>query len=317
MIRKQLCCAVLAVAGCYGPLPPAGAPCAPLESSQRCPAGLVCVTSGGLELCEPPDTAGLDAAGEADASGDGGPALDSDGDGIPDVRDNCPTVANADQADEDGDQIGDACDPCPPFAGTNDSDHDGVPDACDPNPTVAGDSIVTFVGFSSSPAHWSHTGSVTFSGGKAVMVGTDTTAATLVTASTAQAHSTIMASFTLTSITASGLDLGGVGVIDQQQPGTDNSVTCQLSELTGGSQASLRIFDTSTSVVVNNAPHAFVSGGTYILELERDGTDYTCGASPPALQIAGTDSLAPATHDVGLRVKGASARFAWVMVLTR
>ena len=35
---------------------------------------------------------------------------DADGDGVPDARDNCPQVANADQADSDGDKIGDACD---------------------------------------------------------------------------------------------------------------------------------------------------------------------------------------------------------------
>src|SRR5690606_28128942 len=35
---------------------------------------------------------------------------DRDGDGVPDSRDNCPLVANADQADFDGDGIGDVCD---------------------------------------------------------------------------------------------------------------------------------------------------------------------------------------------------------------
>ena len=34
---------------------------------------------------------------------------DSDGDGIPDICDNCPSVANPDQADSMGDGIGDAC----------------------------------------------------------------------------------------------------------------------------------------------------------------------------------------------------------------
>jgi hypothetical protein len=41
------------------------------------------------------------------------PALDADGDGVPDATDNCPSVANADQADTDADGRGDACDPCP------------------------------------------------------------------------------------------------------------------------------------------------------------------------------------------------------------
>ncbi len=38
---------------------------------------------------------------------------DSDGDGIPDERDNCRLVANPDRADRDGDGFGDACDLCP------------------------------------------------------------------------------------------------------------------------------------------------------------------------------------------------------------
>jgi len=40
----------------------------------------------------------------------GGPAEDSDGDGINDDMDNCPDVANPDQADTDCDGFGDACD---------------------------------------------------------------------------------------------------------------------------------------------------------------------------------------------------------------
>ncbi len=35
---------------------------------------------------------------------------DTDGDGVPDDEDKCPTVANPDQADADGDGLGDACD---------------------------------------------------------------------------------------------------------------------------------------------------------------------------------------------------------------
>ncbi|MCA9547837.1 MAG: thrombospondin type 3 repeat-containing protein, partial [Myxococcales bacterium] len=58
-----------------------------------------------------------------------------------DACDNCPDLANNDQADRDGDGVGDACDNCPRArnANQNDGDGDGVGDACDncqdaPNP---------------------------------------------------------------------------------------------------------------------------------------------------------------------------------------
>ena len=49
---------------------------------------------------------------------------DSDGDGRPDASDNCPTVANSDQADGDADGVGNACEQLPagnvpPVAGVN------------------------------------------------------------------------------------------------------------------------------------------------------------------------------------------------------
>ena len=47
--------------------------------------------------------------------------LDTDADGVPDLTDNCPAVANADQLDTDADTQGDACD--------TDDDGDGLTDA--------------------------------------------------------------------------------------------------------------------------------------------------------------------------------------------
>jgi hypothetical protein len=72
--------------------------------------------------------------------------VDSDLDGIADAGDNCPGVANGDQADADADGVGDACDPdvdgddvangsdnCPnnPNPDQLDADEDGVGAACD------------------------------------------------------------------------------------------------------------------------------------------------------------------------------------------
>ncbi|GAB4296591.1 MAG: hypothetical protein Kow0090_11720 [Myxococcota bacterium] len=61
------------------------------------------------------------------------PKGDADGDGILNADDNCPNVANPDQADADGDGFGDACDNCPnaPNADQTDADGDGIGDACD------------------------------------------------------------------------------------------------------------------------------------------------------------------------------------------
>lgn len=58
---------------------------------------------------------------------------DRDGDGIIDLEDNCPNVANPDQTDSDGDGIGDACDNCPYNYNPDqkDSDGDGKGDVCD------------------------------------------------------------------------------------------------------------------------------------------------------------------------------------------
>ena len=79
-------------------------------------------------------------------------ASDSDGDGIADTSDNCPSVFNpirplddGVQADADGDGAGDACDPCPLDANTvvcstfsaSDSDGDGVANEIDNCPSVA------------------------------------------------------------------------------------------------------------------------------------------------------------------------------------
>lgn len=91
------------------------------------------------------------------SGGDAGivdPHKDTDGDGIPDISDNCPAIANADQHDHDGDGRGDVCDVCPHlFDAGGDTDGDGVGDACDPRPGTPGDHILFFEGFY-GPVAW-------------------------------------------------------------------------------------------------------------------------------------------------------------------
>ena len=57
---------------------------------------------------------------------------DADGDGVPDVVDNCPSLPNPDQTNSDRDRFGDACDNCPylPNNDQADRDGDGVGDRC-------------------------------------------------------------------------------------------------------------------------------------------------------------------------------------------
>jgi hypothetical protein len=61
-----------------------------------------------------------------------GPA-DTDGDGVRDDKDRCPTRPNAGQEDADGDGIGDACDDCILAADPlqRDTDGDGIGNLCD------------------------------------------------------------------------------------------------------------------------------------------------------------------------------------------
>ncbi len=60
---------------------------------------------------------------------------DWDNDGILNLIDNCPTVANSNQLDTDHDGLGDACDNCLNVANPTQSnvDGDGLGDACDPD----------------------------------------------------------------------------------------------------------------------------------------------------------------------------------------
>ncbi len=69
------------------------------------PAGSICRLPSGI--CDVPETCdGASIVCPADGF------VDTDGDGVGDGCDRCPTVADPAQLDTDGDGVGDACDPC-------------------------------------------------------------------------------------------------------------------------------------------------------------------------------------------------------------
>lgn len=63
---------------------------------------------------------------------------DDDGDGVPNVNDNCPDTPNADQADANNDGVGDVCD--------DDDDNDGVSNSNDICPDTPANSVVDVTG---------------------------------------------------------------------------------------------------------------------------------------------------------------------------
>lgn len=86
------------------------------DDSDVCATGVrVCAADGGTE-CVGDGPEQIEACNGLDDDCDGatdeglGECPDGDDDGMPDAFDNCPLVANADQADKDDDGVGDVCD---------------------------------------------------------------------------------------------------------------------------------------------------------------------------------------------------------------
>jgi len=216
-VRAVLVAACLA--GCFKPVPPTGAACGP---GGACPSGLLCAPL--TDTCErtitdalidvPVDTVTID-----------GPPGDRDGDGVPDLRDNCPDVANADQHDEDGDGVGNPCDNCPatPNAMQANADADGVGDACDPEP-AAPDHIALFEGFDAMPTGWMINPGITVAGGKMSVPSFHSASAPLVSA-----QGWVETAYTVTALPATADTYRSVEVIAQAgASGTVGAYRCGL-----------------------------------------------------------------------------------------
>lgn len=103
------------IAGSGGAAGSVGEPARPLMMEPAGGTGGAMVGAGGSEVAPPA-------------------CPDSDADGVCDVDDPCPNVANEAPGDRDGDGTLDACDRCPDVPNQDDAadvDGDGIPDACD------------------------------------------------------------------------------------------------------------------------------------------------------------------------------------------
>lgn len=245
------------------------------------------------------------------------PGDDRDGDRVADADDNCPDDANTDQNDEDLDRLGDVCDPCPPFEANADPDQDGVGGPCDPIPDIPGDRIVLFDGFGSAPAPpWEVIGNVGVEGGDAVIDGGDMMTSALVLAAPPEPRIQITADSTLVALNATADQLGSIGLIDQLERGTDESIVCQLSGLATGDQEELRIFDTSAGTIIDNAGFPFELNERNEMRYDRDQKlgcrDVIDGR---VLALQGESTRKATAGQVGIRARGATARYHWILIV--
>lgn len=227
---------------------------------------------------------------------------DEDGDGIPDLCDNCPTVPNPGQEDELEQEAG--------------LDPDGVGDLCDPRPEGEGDSILFFEGFSapldnSWEAPAGETGWITDTGdlrdetGQTVSFIEHTGLALgnfvyrasgrRVTTSADMQHSLDV------TVRTGSTTAKGCALVDQR-----NKDYLSLRDLTGEGYEGAFI----DRVEVDG----LAEGVDYTLELRVPGGPWVCGSSHPAPRDVVWDPGSSVRQRIGIRTEGGAHAIHWVIV---
>lgn len=267
-----------------------------------------CVGGGsGMQL-----DAGLDARVDAPSG-----AKDTDGDGVPDSVDNCPTVPNPGQENEDGDAFGDVCDPCPPDVNNADGDGDGVGDKCDPRPAMAGDRIALFEGFHHGlPAGWESVGTWTQIGDD--LAGDDTAGSALIAVPSATStKETVSAAITLVSVVAN--QVNAAGVFDDRMTGSTSSVACETYIANGVTPSpGLALLDTNNVAGSSLIAYQMTPGSTYQFTERRDAMMYKCTAATGAATANLSKSVAVTNtpYSAGVAITQSAVRVKWLMIVT-
>lgn len=305
---------VLALAGCYAPHPAPGAPCD--EAAPVCPEGQACVDG----VCGGPEVL-IDARGSGTT--DALPiADDMDRDGIADGVDNCPAVANGDQANEDGDAFGDACDPCPVDANDSppDGDGDGVADACDPHPNLAGDKLVLFEGFPAGiPATWNVVGTAASGTGEITLTTVADNHTAVVAPVGPLGNATVTASLVV-DMQVGAYDSAAT-VTMPYDAATDEGIFCELYAPMANSPNGryVSLWDAPNQVERGMAAFAWTTGVSYRVALARSSNRYTCSvaaAGGNAHVAQGQSGASIPAGTAGIAAYGADVRAQWLMIVT-
>jgi hypothetical protein len=306
-MRAVLACAALL--GCYAPTITPGAPC---SSDGRCPGDLVCdpLAIDGPTCVRPGDE-----------------ATDADEDGVSDELDNCADVANPEQHDEDDDGHGNVCDGCPHIADPvqPDVDDDGVNDACDPG--GARHAIVAFEGFDESglPAGWQPNpdGVWTAAGDGVLRVAAETDRIASFSFASVNKRTRISTRFTVEVVNPpGGTNNRNVGTAHQFDPATNDGTGCLAILDYDLATHTLWLLNLSPVVTLDRMPFGDFAVGS-IYEMTTDEFDAGGAAS---VRCASTFEGATLTLEdaidsratgprVGLRVRGSSARFDYVVLV--
>jgi hypothetical protein len=306
---------LLCLAACYAPDIARGVECAP---NGRCPEGQIC--DG--RVCVIPGL--IDAAVDATIP-------DEDGDGVPDMTDNCPAVANADQDNEDKDRFGDACDPCPAFGDDTpgDQDRDGVADACDPNPMLAGDRIELFEGFHKGLPSWMRTGTWTASDDAVQIDAPAETAQYMIVPASATDRVQVFASIEIDTVATAVVHFFEVSL--PNDAASNLGIGCEVFQPEPANGRYLSLWDGLNPTTnlpprppgreLGQAAFAWDVKRNYVVSLKRMGTSYTCRITSPDGSVP-LDALGSSSSGAGLasptaviRARSLAARVLWVMVV--